>query len=258
MKINSWLHVTVCLIASSATSGFSQEPAVEVAPAPAPTKAFASQIPDPSLWRISVNRPKEAEREVSSEEASKAAARRVSEIEVTYNSGLRRETVRYANQNEMVYYVARGLLIQLDPETQELLFDDPADRETRRVSGLDRWGELSWVTPKYFVGTALYLGRPCDVYRQFARPLQADEEYTEGGNILAASEATSQPAEVFMTAYIDSETAAPVALEKGQETLIYERLSPFVPFSLPANVREAVQQRNEAIKKRAQRFNISR
>lgn len=258
VKTNFWLYFSVCLIASSVISGFSQETAVEITPAPAPTQAFSHQIPDPSRWRLSVQRPKEADREVFSEEASRVAARQVAEIEVVYGSGLRRETVRYANEREINYYIARGLVVQFDPQTEAVLFDDPADRETRRTSGLGRWEELSWVTPKYFIGTALYLGRPCDVYRQFSRQLEADEEYTDGGHVLAADEASGQPAEVFRTAYIDAETAVPVALEKGYETLIYERRYPFEPISLPTSVIDAVEQRNEAIKRRQQRFNISK
>ncbi len=247
-----------CMVLAVHGSTIAQGPGIEITPAAAPAKVFTAEVPDRSLWRIRVNRLNERDGEAADDESSKISARQIKEIEVAYGSGLRREISRYGNKRETIQYIARGLLIHLDPATQELLFDDPADRAMRRVSGLDRWGELLWVSPRYFIGTALYNERQCDVYRQFFQPLQPGEEFIEGIQGISAGELNGQAVRTLMTAYIDSETSLPIALENGYETLIYERLTPYEPFSLPQNVREAVQLRNEALKRREQRFNISK
>lgn len=237
------------MIAASLGFALSQGPAVEIVPAATPTRAFSAKVPDRSVWQISVKRPKETD---------VVSDRQIKEIEVAYASGLRREIFRYADKTETVRYIGGNFVVHLDPATGAPLFDDPSDRVMELTSGSDRWGELSWVSPHFFIGTALYRGRRCDVYRQFARPLQSGEQFEDGRQGLASYELNGREGEILKTAFIDSQTLLPIALENSYGTLLYEKLSPYEPFSLPQNVRAAVEQRDETIKKREQRFNLSR
>ena len=252
------------MIAASLGTAFSRGPAVEIVPAATPARAFSAKIPDRSVWQISVKRPRETDavpkgdQSAPPHESTKARDRQIKEIEVAYTSGLRREIVRYTDKTEAVRYIGGTFVVHLDPATGTLLFDDPSDRVMELTYGLDRWGELSWVSPHFFIGTALYLGRQCDVYRQFARPLPSGEQFEDGRQGLASGELNGRKGEILKTAFIDSQTLLPLALENTFETLLYEKHSPYEPFSLPQNVRAALEQRNETIKKREQRFNISR
>jgi len=96
------------------------------------------------------------------------------------------------------------------------------------------------------------------VYRQFAPPPLRDGQYDEDRQNLAHSELNGNDGQIANTAFIDVETKLPLALQNATEARIYQKLPSFKPFSMPPKVVEAIQQQAEAIKRRQQRFNISR
>jgi len=261
MKISLFI---VSMVVMSAGSTFCQGPTVNIVPGIVQPHGFTNQIPDRSMWRISVERMSEKnsasgkDLETPYQESEKPSRKRVEEIEVAYASGLRREIVRYSDKTEAIGYIGKGLVVYLDPATGAPLFGDSEARVGEYTFGSDRWEEFSWVSPKFFIGTNTYRGRQCDVYRQFAPPQLRDGEYDEDRQNLAHSELNGNDGEIVNTAFIDVETKLPLALQNATEARIYQKLPSFKPFSMPPKVVEAIQQQAEAIKRRQQRFNISR
>ncbi len=248
----------VVLFAAFATPAVAQQadtPAsVDISPKP-----FTNVIPNRTMWTITI-RPSRAEAPQSADSdpndilaalVKKFAGTVIVKIEVAYASGVRREIIRYADESEMTRYSTDSFTIYLDRATGEPVFDDSA--------GAMRWEELAWVSDKYYEESVSYEGRLCDVYRQYNRQA-TDGEIPE--NFVSGLSRSELPAGTeaipIATAYIDRETRFPVAQSTTNEIRIYKQVAPFVPFTLPPELKNAIQRRAEALQERQQRFDIGR
>ncbi|MCX6960195.1 MAG: hypothetical protein NTW91_07955 [Verrucomicrobia bacterium] len=149
------------------------------------------------------------------------------------------------------------MIAYLDRKTGEPFLEDPSSSST----GVNRFGELAWVSDKYYIGLASYRGRACYVYRQYASEVAVQQDpnaLPQEVPLGAASTELKDPkkATIIATAFIDKETMQPLAYETMYEVWVYEKGNSFQAFEIPDRLQEAVRKQAEAVATRQQRYKL--
>jgi hypothetical protein len=235
-----------------------------------PPPAFSSLIPSGSSWLVTIKSAAEL-RELKSPAASKDAAsvantqssgsRSVAKIENAYRSGIRRETLIYSDGSKFTRYITNKEILFEHRVTGEPVFEEVGFSSTGPTTGVNELRELSWISNKYFMGSAKYQGRDCYVYRQFVPEqftppsLENENDATLPGVALVDLKDASN-AKIQGTAFIDKETMKPIAYETIYESKSYDMQVPYSAFELPASIELALKTRAEVFARRGQSFNI--
>jgi hypothetical protein len=260
------MNKEVLILALFATTCFAQQTDVQPDPTERPSKPFSNVIPERTAWVVKVIKPWELRGEKEKDPAqdaylSKFAGTIVKSIDNAYASGIRREVLHYADDSKFTRYVAMGQLLYEDRLSGEPIIEDPAQSATGPTWGVNRFGELAWVSDKYYIGVASYQGRACYVYRQFSHevvlPQDPNADPQESSPGAAANELKDpKSARILATAFIDKETMQPVAYETIYEVWLYKKRDSFQPFGLPGPLQDAARKQAEAVAKMKQKYNI--
>ncbi len=256
------------ILALVATTCCAQQAAVQPDPSERPSKPFSNVLPDRTAWVVTIKNPLELGTEkaktkdpAEEDSLSKFAATTIKSIENAYASGIRREIIHYGDESKFTRYVAKGMIAYLDRKTGEPVLEDPSSSPTGPTTGINRLGELAWVSDKYYIGLASYRGRACYVYRQYAPEvvvqLDPNAEPQEAPPELASTELKNpKNAKILATAFIDKETMQPLAYETRSEVWLYEKGDSFQAFELPGPLKDAARKQAEAAAKLKQKYNI--
>jgi hypothetical protein len=227
-----------------------------------PAAPFSNRIPNGTSWVVIVKQPSEL-REFKPGAPQKDSAKvdapdkftdaTIRQIENSYNAGIRREILHYADGSQLTRYVKKGTIIFEHPTTRIPNFDEIDASTTGPTTGCNTFEEFSWVTDKYYIGVASYQGKTCFVYRQFfPEVISADNNVVQYNPNLLKGVAFSElknpaNAKIQATAFIDKETMLPVAYDSNYELRIYDTKVAYAPFAFPASIQEAIKIRDEAM-----------
>jgi hypothetical protein len=229
-----------------------------------PAQAFSSLIPSGTSWVVTIKSAAEL-RELKSPPASKDAAPlanvqgpgflSLAKIENSYRSGIRKETLIYSDGSKFTRYVTNKEILFEHRVTAEPVFEEVGFSSTGPTTGVNELSELSWISNKYFIGSAKYQGRDCYVYRQFTPEqftppsLENENDATIAGVALVDLKDASN-AKIQGTAFIDSRTMKPIAYETIYESRSYDMQVPYAAFELPASIEQALKTRAEVLSRR--------
>ena len=246
--------------------------AVKLASDETPPPAFSNVIPSGTSWVVTIKSADEL-RELKSFPAARGAAseanvRRsgipsVSKIENSCSSGIRRETLIYSDGSQFTRYVTKNEILFEHRDTGEPVFEEVGFSSTGPTTGVNELSELSWISNKYFMGSAKYQGRDCYVYRQFVPEqftppnLENENDATLPGVALVDLKDASN-AKIQGTAFIDKQTMKPVAYETIYESKSYDMQAPYSAFELPEAIKQALKTRAEVFARQGQSYNIRR
>ncbi len=254
-----------CLCAGVLGQSNSPSPVPPKKPAP----AFSPALPSGSAWTVTIRSPWEmsGKRLVPTagarpDEQGAPAVAELVKIENTISVGVRREVLHYRDGSNLTRYVVRGFVLYMDPVSGEPLIESDDYPTTGSVHGVNRLEELAWIADRYYEGEAVFQGRPCHVFRQYApdwRVLgKAPEEDTgRPARGLARGEIKNPVgAKVLATAYLDRETLRPVALETLYGTWIYSDFHSAPQFQVPAELQNLARALAEAAAEQATRYKV--
>lgn len=235
-----------------------------------PPPAFSNLIPTGTSWVVTIKSAAEL-RELKSPAASSDAApvanvqspgfRSVAKIENAYRSGIRRETFIYSDGSQFTRYVTNKEILFEHRVTGEPVFEEVGFSSTGPTTGVNELSELSWISNKYFIGSAKYQGRDCYVYRQFfpeqfTPPSLEDENDATLPGVALVDLKDASNAKIQGTAFIDKQTIKPIAYETIYELKSYDMHTPYSAFELPGSIEAALKIRAEVFARRDQSYNI--
>lgn len=261
--MNRWGIYGVLLLV---TSCWAQQDASQSA---RPERSFSNLIPEGTSWQVTIKKPSDLKPKKPASPAidpipqasvAKLSPTTVKKRENAYSSGIRRETVSFQSGATATRYVTKGLVLYEDPITGKPVIDEGGLSSTGPILGVNRNGELDWVTDKYFVGTGSYQGKNCFVYRQCVPDMIGSQDVNlELGEVsvgVPLSELKNRDkAKARATAYIDISSLKPVAYETPYEVWLYDWSVPFKTFTLPPSLKQAMQERSDAVARQKQRYN---
>ena len=235
-----------------------------------PPPAFSNLIPSEASWVVTIKSADELRELKSSPEANGAApeanVRRsgipsVSKIENSCSSGIRREKLIYSGGIQFTRYVTKKEILFEHRVTGEAVFEEVGFSSTGPTTGVNELSELSWISNKYFIGSAKYQGRDCYVYRQFfpeqfTPPSLEDENDATVPGVALVDLKDASNAKIQGTAFIDKQTMKPIAYETIYELKSYDMQTPYTAFELPASIEAALKTRAEVFARRDQSYNI--
>ena len=235
-----------------------------------PPAAFSSLIPSGTSWVVTIKSAAEL-RELKSPAASKDAAPvanaqspgfpSLAKIENAYRSGIRREKLTYSDGSQFTRYITKKEILFEHRVTGEPVFEEVGFSSTGPTTGANELSELSWISNKYFIGSAKYQGRDCYVYRQFfpehftTQSLENENDATIPGVALVDLKDASN-AKIQDTAFIDKQTMKPVAYETIYESKSYDMQTQYSAFELPTSIELALKTRAEVFARQNQSYNI--
>jgi len=235
-----------------------------------PPPAFSNLIPSGTSWVVTIKSAAEL-RELKSPAASSDAApvanvqspgfRSVAKIENAYRSGIRRETLIYSDGSQFTRYVTKNEILFEHRVTGEPVFEEVGFSSSGPTTGVNELSELSWISNKYFIGSAKYQGRDCYVYRQFfpeqfTPPSLEDENDATLPGVALVDLKDASNAKIQGTAFIDKQTIKPIAYETIYELKSYDMHTPYSAFELPGSIEAALKIRAEVFARRDQSYNI--
>jgi hypothetical protein len=226
--------------------------------------AFSNLIPNGTSWIVTVKSAYELRERKSSPVAKDSASEgnvrspelpSVTKIENSYSSGIRKEILIYSDGSQLTRYVTNKEILFEHRGTGEPVFEEVGFSSTGLTTGVNEFGELDWISNKYFMGSAKYKGRDCYVYRQFV-PEQFTPPSLENGigapppGVPLSDLKDASNAKIQGTAFIDIRTMKPIAYETIYESRNYDMQVPYAAFELPASIEQALKTRAEVLSRR--------
>ena len=264
------MYAAVFLSFVQCSAVYAQLTAVKPSLDETPPQAFSNRIPSGTSWVVTIKSAAEL-RELKSSPASKGAAPEanvrtsgsssVAKVENSYSSGIRKETLIYSDGSKFTRYVTKNEILFEHRATGQPVFEEVGFSSTGPTTGVNELSELSWISNKYFIGSAKYQGRDCYVYRQFVPEqfippsLENENDATIPGVALVDLKDASN-AKIHGTAFIDKQTMKPIAYETIYESKSYDMQVPYSAFELPASIGTALKARAEVFARQGQSYNI--
>ena len=261
------LPLSILCLATLAGTSLAQLTKVEPVLSERPPRPFSNKVEEGTAWTMTLvsvseyrakHAPESFKRDAVREaNDAKFASSTVKRIDNAYSSGIRKETLFFADGSKLTRFVTRERVLYEDRKTGRPVLESHEGTLSGAVSGVDRLKELKWVSEKYYAGVATYEGRPCYVYRKYApdqgAPGNGEGEAPAGA---ALSElANARGARIIETAFIDRATMNPVA----HETILgvhYYTSRPFASFTLPASLDAAMKKEAAEAALMKQRYEI--
>lgn len=244
-----------------------------------------ANAPDGGQWTIHLTTPYDfsRSRQVIPEElqnhpmfAERDQGRKMDRVQSAYSSGVRRDLMIYRDGRSHVAYRVEGSILARMPGSNRIIVAAADDFFTVGLSGRpDQFDPFGWVSPRFYLGTAQYGERLCDVYRQYLRldemqasrfadsPFGTDPDLLPGvGEVRKLAWEELGPAErgtavIYQTAFIDRETRLPVALEHVKQGRWFYQFSPErTSFELPGEFAAALEELRDSALDLEQKWNI--
>ena len=224
-------------------------------------------------WTVEIHTPALPVKSPQARQSSPSSGRE----ENIVGQGLRKETKTSSDGKTLTRYAQGNLILFVDPRTGEPSIQYSGEEAYGGPLSAHAFTEFAWVGKPWYKGQTKIDGVICDIFvhvwplppvrtEMEARLVPAPSETPpsvrtgrEARHVPAPAPIPSSPNPHFsqvMTAYIASDSRLPVVLETPVEIRRYTFSHSETPLVLPAELAGELKQRETAIRRRQQRFNI--
>jgi len=278
----------VALILVSMQGAWAQQTKITLKRGSSPSPPFIANVPDHSAWEVTIHnfgdifRSREAKKLLRKEPKRNRAevikeitdawpepgttSQQIQTVSNAFAGGVREEVIINRSGKKYVNYISGNRVLYEDEQTGEpvIPFIDTEDTEEREDSSslgrfgefmagfssvANRFGEFSWINAKNFVGTTVYNGKSCNVYRFYAKTGTDDR-------VIEVSESGGEQKKLLRTALIDAQTKLPVKLENHSVVRDYKFLKLDHPVVLPQKLADYAKKKAEEVTQYYKRYSV--